>query len=166
MKKLILSLVAVFTLGFAVQAQDYDFTTGLRVGYGHHSAFAIELSGQAFVNDISRVELDLGFRFRNHFLDKKNDGIERYYPWGPIITGSYQWHWFLVGGFGVYGGPALQFSFPDWRGFSLAAGGQVGFDYQFDAPFQVSLDFRPIYNFFGGYRGFDPNVALGLRYAF
>ena len=162
MRKLILSLVAVFALGFAAQAQDYDFTGGVRIGYG--AAFSLEASGQAFVNDINRIELDLGIRFQNHY--RKYDDYEIYYHLGPILSTSYQWHWFLAGGFGVYGGPAIQLSLPGWHYFSLGAGGQVGFDYQFDAPFQLSLDFRPIYNFFGPYQGFDPNVGIGLRYSF
>ena len=162
MKKLILSLVAVFALSFAVQAQDYDFTGGVRAGYG--AAFSLEASGQAFVNDINRIELDLGFRLQNYILTRANRDV--YGHRGPILSTSYQWHWFLAGGFGVYGGPALQFSLPNWHHFSMGAGGQLGFDYQFDSPFQLALDFRPIYNFFGPFKGFDPNVGIGLRYAF
>ena len=167
MKKLLLSLIVLLALGTAVRAQDYDITTGLRMGYGHRSAFTLEFSAQAFVNDINRVEVDLGLRLRNHFT-KTDDGesYDVYLPIGPILTSAWQWHWFLAGGFGVYGGPALQLSLPAWHHFSMGAGGQVGLDYQFDAPFQVALDFRPIYNFFGPYKGFDPNVGLSFRYAF
>ena len=157
-----MSLVAALTLVSAATAQDYDATAGFRVGYG--AAFTTELSGQLFVNDINRIEVDLGLRFRNtlhHDTDK-----EITYPTGPILTGAYHWHWFLAGGFGVYGGPAIQLSLPYWHHFSLGLGGQIGLDYQFDAPFQVALDFRPIYNLFGYYRGFDPNVGISLRYAF
>ena len=162
MKKLLLSLVALVALNFAVQAQDYDITTGVRVGYG--AAFTTEVSAQAFLNDINRLEMDLGFRFGSHY--KKNTDDERYMYFGPALTLAFHWHWFLAGGFGIYGGPAVQFSIPHWNGFSMGAGGQVGFDYQFDAPFQIALDFRPIFNFFGNYRGFDPNVGISLRYAF
>ena len=165
MKKLLISLVALLSLSFAAQAQDYDFTAGVRVGYG--AAFTLEASGQVFVNDINRIEVDLGMRFSRNTSVK-----DIYYPYGPILTTAWHWHWFLAGGFGVYGGPALQFSLPAWHHFSMGAGAQVGLDYQFDAPFQISVDFRPIYNFFGpfhgynGKQGFDPNVAIGLRYAF
>lgn len=162
MKKLLLSLVALLALNFAVQAQDYDITTGLRVGYG--AAFTAEVSAQAFFNDINRLEMDLGFRFASYY--KKNTDDERYMYFGPVLTTALHWHWFLAGGFGIYGGPAIQFAIPHWNSFGMGAGGQVGLDYQFDAPFQIALDFRPIYNFFGNYRGFDPNVGLSLRYAF
>ena len=165
MKKLILSLVAVFALNVAVQAQDYDFTVGVRVGYG--AAFTTEISAQAFTNDINRLELDLGLRFPDPYT-RTVDGetIKDKYPMGPILTPSYQWHWFLAGGFGFYLGPAVQLSLPYWHHFCMGAGGQVGFDFQFDAPFQFAVDFRPIYNFFGYYKGFDPNVGISLRYAF
>ena len=167
MKKLFLSLITLLALGTAVQAQDYDITTGLRIGYGHHAAVTMEVSAQAFVNDINRVEVDLGLRLRNHFTKKVGDeSYEEYLPIGPILTSSWQWHWFLAGGFGIYGGPTLQLSVPAWHHFSMGAGGQVGIDYQFDAPFQLALDFRPIYNFFGPYRGFDPNVGVSIRYSF
>ena len=162
MKKLILSLVAVFALTQAVQAQDYDFTGGVRAGYG--AAFSLEASGQAFINDINRIEMDLGIRFQSHL--RKYAGYDIYYHLGPILSTSFQWHWFLAGGFGVYGGPAVQFSLPNWQYFSMGAGGQLGLDYQFDSPFQIALDFRPIYNFVGPFDGFDPNVGISIRYAF
>ena len=174
MKKLILSLVAVFALSFAVQAQDYDFTGGVRAGYG--AAFSLEASGQAFVNDINRIELDLGIRFQNHLRTISDYDI--YYHMGPILSTSYQWHWFLAGGFGFFGGPAVQVSIPQWNNFGLGLGGQLGFDYQFDAPFQIGFDFRPIYNVIGKFKGinvedktrilggFDPGFGLSLRYAF
>lgn len=44
---------------------------------------------------------------------------------------------------------------------SLAA--QVGLEYTFDFPLQVSLDYRP---YFFGLDGFRSSLALGIRYAF
>ena len=164
MKKLLISLVALLSLSFAAQAQDYDYTFGVRAGYG--AAFTLEASGQAFVNDVNRIEVDLGMRFNRDTPVK-----DIYYPYGPILSTSWQWHLFLAGGFGIYGGPALQFSLPAWHHFSMGAGAQVGLDYQFDAPFQIGVDFRPIYNFCGPFQGivprqgFDLNVGICLRYA-
>ena len=175
MKKLIFVLAAVIGLSTAVRAQDNTF--GVRAGYG--AAFSTELSFQRFVSDINRIELDLGLRFRHTTIrDYGNDAEKITYPGGATLTGIYQWHWFLAGGFGVYGGPGIQLSLPYWHHFGLALGGQIGFDYQFDAPFQVSIDFRPMYNvlgYFKGFRedgkvriagGFDPSIGIALRYAF
>ena len=175
MKKLLISLIALLTLATAVRAQDYNF--GLRIGYG--GAFGTELSLQRFFGDINRVELDLGMRFRDYtILDNGKDAEKYTYPGGPTLTSAYHWHWFLAGGFGFFGGPAFQLSMPRWNSFGLGLGAQLGLDYQFDAPFQLSLDFRPIYNVVGQFKGvgangktrvlggFDPNVSLGIRYSF
>ena len=50
--------------------------------------------------------------------------------------------------------------------FGIGAGGQIGLDYQFNAPIQLSLDVRPMWNFIGHVTGFNYGAALGIRYAF
>lgn len=175
MKKLFIVLVAALGLATAASAQDNTF--GVRVGYG--AALSTELSFQRFVGDVNRLELDLGMRFKHTAIrDTGSDATKITYPGGATLTGIYQWHWFLAGGFGIYGGPGVQISLPYWHHFGLGLGGQIGFDYQFDAPFQLAFDFRPIYNVLGYFKGFkedgdvriiggfDPNFALSLRYAF
>ena len=175
MKKLFFILVAVIGLSTAASAQEHAF--GVRLSSG--TATGTELSYQRFLSDITRLELDLGIRFqRKTILDKGDDATKVHYPGGPTLTGSYQWHWFLAGGFGFFGGPAVQISIPQWNNFGLGLGGQLGFDYQFDAPFQIGFDFRPIYNVIGKFKGinvedktrilggFDPGFGLSLRYAF
>jgi len=155
MKKIILSLIALVALTTAVRAQDNTF--GVRLGYG--AAFGTELSYQGFISDINRIELDLGARFG------KTSG-EIVYPTTASLAAIYQWHWFLVGGLGIYGGPGVQLTVGS-QSFGIGLGGQLGLDYQFAAPFQLSLDFRPIYHLIGSYHmSFDPHVALGIRYAF
>jgi len=176
MKKLFLILVAVIGLTTVASAQENAL--GVRIGYG--AAVSTELSFQSFLSDINRIELDLGFRLRKVGTEvgQGNNVQVVDFPSGAIFTGIYQWHWYLAGGFGFFGGPALQLSLPDWANLGLAVGGQVGFDYQFDAPFQIGFDFRPLYNVLGRFKGikendktrivggFDPNFALSLRYAF
>ena len=175
MKKLLVSLLALLALTTAVRAQDYNF--GVRIGYG--GALSTEISLQRFFGDINRAEVDLGMRFLHRsILDNGKDAEKITYYGGPTLTSAYHWHWFLAGGLGVFGGPAFQLSIPHWDSFGLGLGGQIGFDYQFDAPFQFSLDFRPIYNVIGKFKGvdadgktrilggFDPNVSLGVRYSF
>ena len=162
MKKLLISLIALVALSAAAQAQNNTF--GLRLGYG--AAFGGELSYQGFISDINRIELDLGARFGK-------TAEEIVYPTSAALALIYQWHWFLVGGFGIYGGPAVQ-AVAAGAGFGFGLGAQAGFDYQFDAPFQLSIDFRPIYHLIGPYATasgswaptLDPHVAVGIRYAF
>ena len=153
MKRLIVTILAFCALTTAVCAQENAI--GIRIGA--MKGFGMELSYQTFLNDINRIEVDAGFRVYDHHA-------------ALTAAGGYQWHWFLAGGFGAYGGPAAMMSWTLWpydHKFNLGLGAQVGFDYQFHAPIQVLLDFRPTYNFFGGLLyGFDPYVSLGFRYAF
>lgn len=175
MKKLLIILVAV--IGMTSMASAQENTLGVRVGYG--AATSAELSFQTFLSDINRLELDLGFRFPSTREVGEGKNLQTVgYPSGAVFTGIYQWHWYLAGGFGFFGGPAVQLSLPGWANLGMAVGGQVGFDYQFDAPFQIGFDFRPLYNVFGRFKGikendktrivggFDPGFAISLRYAF
>ena len=84
---------------------------------------------------------------------------------GPILTTAFHWHWFLAGGFGAYVGPGVT-AYLSESHFGLGVGGQLGIDYQFPAPIQLSLDVRPMYGLFGSYVGFHYGASLGLRYAF
>ena len=149
MKKILITLVALLALTTAANAQ-YSHALGLRGGYG--SAFGGELSYQGFLSDINRVELDLGASFGSY------NAIS--------LAAIYQWHWFLAGGFGFYIGPGVE-GYLSESHLGVGVGGQVGIDYQFNAPFQISLDVRPMYNFIGKVLGgFNYGAALGIRYAF
>ena len=173
MKRLFISLIAVLALTTAASAQDNAF--GVRFGAG--SAFAAELSYQRFLSDVNRFELDFGMRLRHTYTyDTSSNSYQGTYPFGAIVSGIYQWHWFLAGGFGFYIGPGAQIAMASKSDhpFGIALGGQIGIDYQFDAPFQISLDFRPMYHLFGPFSritvghgaGFDPMGPIGLRYTF
>lgn len=159
MKRILISLIALVALTTAARAQDNTF--GVRAGYG--AAFGAELSYQGFISDINRIEIDLGARFGRNYV---RDEVSVVYPTSAALSVIYHWHWFLVGGFGIYVGPGVQATIAG-AGFGLGLGGQVGLDYQFDAPFQLSLDFRPMYALVGPYHlSLDNHVALGIRYAF
>ena len=148
MKKVFITLLALVALTTAANAQ-YNNTLGVRVGAG--SAFGAELSYQGFVGNVNRVELDLGANFGSYKA--------------VSLAAVYQWHWFLTGGFGFFVGPGVQ-GIVSNSSFILGVGGQMGIDYQFSAPIQLSLDFRPMYNLFGNLHGFNYGAALGIRYAF
>lgn len=147
MKKILISLIALVALTTAAHAQ-YSNTLGVRVGAG--SAFGAELSYQGFVSDINRIELDLGANFGGYNA--------------VALAAIYQFHWFLSGGFGFFVGPGAQGYIVEKHA-GLGVGGQIGIDYQFNAPFQLSLDFRPMWNLFTN-TGFRYGAALGIRYAF
>lgn len=149
MKKIILTLFAIAALAGSSLAQTRD-AFGVRLGYG--SFFNGELSYQKCVGGINRVETDLG-------IDLDGEHI------GATLSAIYQWHWNLSGGLGFYVGPGAQADIFNSH-FGIGAGGQIGLDYQFNAPVQLSLDVRPMWNFIGHVTGFNYGAALGIRYAF
>ena len=146
MKKLLISLIALVALTTAANAQ-YSSALGVRVGAG--SAWGAELSYQGYLGNINRVELDLGGSYT-----------------GVSIATIYHWHWFLAGGFGFYIGPGIQGYLVE-KHLGLGVGGQVGIDYQFNAPIQLSLDVRPMWDIFSTTgAALNYGAALGIRYAF
>lgn len=148
MKKALLILVAIIGFAFAANAQNI----GVRLGTDG------ELSYQQRLGNNNRLEFDLGlggFHYWNsyHYLS---------------LTGVYQWHWYIVDKFGWYVGPGAQLSLvrPSAGGsyFNIALGGQIGIDYEFSIPLQLSLDARPMWNFLGDFHGFGWGACLGVRY--
>ena len=162
MKKII--LVASLIIGFSVGAQSQNVSKnalGLRLG--DNEGFGGEISYQRKLTSNNRLEFDLGWRNSNDI-----DAVK--------LVGLYQWIWNIEGGFHWYagvGGGAGSWSFDinsnkDNGTFALVAG-DLGIEYDFDIPLQVSLDFRPeIYFNSDAFRAnnFGPDVALGLRYRF
>jgi hypothetical protein len=107
--------------------------------------------------------LDLGWRSNNN-----EDNIK--------IAGLYQWVWNLDGGLNWYaglGGGAGSWQYnnsgiSDNGTFAFIAG-DVGIEYNFPFPLQLSLDARPeLYLNSDSYIDdhFGPDIALGVRYRF
>ena len=162
MKKVILSAFMLLGLAFSAQAQDISKNAlGLRLG--DNDGFGGELSYQRGLGDNNRLELDLGWRNSKHV-----DAFK--------LTGLYQWVWNIEGGFNWYagvGGGVGSWSYDyqgvDDSGVILFAAGDLGIEYNFDFPLQLSLDIRPeLYFNSDDYRedNFGPDIALGVRYRF
>ncbi len=136
---------------------------GLRLG--DNDGFSTEVNYQRALSENNRLELGLSWRTGNRF-----DAIK--------ATGIYQWVWNIDGGFNWYAGAGaavgsfdVDDDFPgfddDDNEFFLNAAGDIGIEYLFDFPLQLSLDFRPeigILNDFDDSLEFD--IALGIRYTF
>ena len=143
MKKVIcIVVVAVLTVG-ALNAQNL----GVRIGYG------LELSYQHLLGD-NRLEIDLG-------LSNFGGGLN--------IAGTYQWIKPLVNKFSWYYGFGAGIGLWD-QSISLAGLGQLGIEYNFSIPLQLSLDWRPGVSFVFS-NGVDADfwatsVGLGVRYRF
>lgn len=162
MKKVILSALMLVGFAFASQAQEISKNAlGLRIG--DNDGFGGEISYQRGLGDNNRLELDLGWRTSNHV-----DAIK--------LTGLYQWVWNIEGGFNWYagvGGGLTSWSYDhkgnDDSGLGLFAAGDIGIEYLFDFPLQLSLDFRPEIHFGSDdwrENNFGPDIALGIRYRF
>lgn len=162
MKATIFSALLIITLTFSLQAQTISKNAiGLRLG--DNDGFGGEVSYQRKLGDKNRLELDLGWRNNNDV-----DAIK--------LAGVYQWFWNINKGFywfaGVGGGAGTwsynRNNVSDNGAFGFAAG-DIGIEYNFDFPLQLSLDFRPeIYFNSDTFRedNFGPDVALGIRYRF
>ncbi len=151
MKKMF--MIAALVIGFASvsNAQVDGNAIGIRFGNGG------EISYQHALGSANRLELDLGFG-----------------PWrhsNVYLSGAYQWVWDLSElaiGFNWYAGVGGAVGFGETLGLGVL--GQVGIEYNFNIPIQLSLDWRPIFNITNSYVGqgsfgYD-GVALGVRYRF
>ncbi len=151
MKKII--LVAAMVLGFAVAASAQPRAIGLRGGFG---------AGVSYQHTVGAnfIDAELGF----------GQGLN--------VAASYNWilaqpNWTSRGEWGVYAGPGASVSlgFGDASHLNLGVSAQVGLEYSFWFPLQLSLDLRPGLGFVTsggasgfGFWGFWP--ALGVRYKF
>jgi hypothetical protein len=145
MKKFFMVLAAVVAMGFAANAQDNAL--GLRFGGGN--GYGAELSYQHNAGP-GFFEFDAGL------FDKFVD-----------LTAIYDFNIAPIGPLNFYAGPGVFVA--TWPGENvLHAGlvGQVGLEYTFNFPLQISLDWRPWFNFVDGFHGYYTGAALGLRYAF
>ena len=142
MKKLIVLVVAA--LAFAAVANAQPRAIGVRAGWGAEVSYQHTLGAENF------LELDLGWS-----ANALNAAV------------AYDFKITDLGPFGFYAGPAADLWLVDEGGIGLGAGAQVGLEYIFDSiPLQLSLDWRPMFNFVPdtafGWKG----IALGIRYAF
>src|SRR5690606_37915975 len=167
MKKTLFALVlALGSLG--LQAQEIPQNAlGLRLG--DNDGFGGEISYQRGLSGNNRLEFDLGWRDSKHYDACK-------------LVGLYQWVWNIEGGFNWYAGAGaglgsykLDHHHPhdfdhdhDDSGTFLLLAGDIGIEYVFDIPLQLSLDFRPEIYFGDDFRenDFGPDIALGIRFTF
>jgi len=162
MRKILFSAFMLIGLAFSTNAQDISKNAlGLRLG--DNDGFGGEISYQRGLSNKTRLEFDLGWRNSNDV-----DAIK--------IVGLHQWVWNIDGGFNWYaglGGGLGSWSYDkngyDDNGTFVLAAGDIGIEYNFDVPIQLSLDFRPEFYFNSDdFRedNFGPDIALGIRYRF
>lgn len=158
-------------LALSSQAQDISKNAlGLRLG--SNNGFGTEISYQRGLSDNNRLEIDLGWRSRNNYYGNNNNA--NFFQ----LTGLYQWVWNIEGGFNWYAGlgggvanSSYNYKFEgtkysDSYTYAFLAG-DIGIEYLFDFPLQLSLDFRPEFYFSDKVNDdFGSDIALGIRYRF
>lgn len=165
MKKIILSAIMLIGLAFTTQAQSIsENTLGLRLG--DNSGFGGEVSYQRGLSSNNRLELDLGWRNRTNYNGYDDHGIKLagLYQWVWNIDGGFNWYAGVGGGLGSYG---RAFNGSSNNSAFVFVAGDLGIEYNFDIPLQVSLDLRPEIGSSDYYtNSYGSDVALGLRYKF
>ncbi len=148
MKKIL--VVAALVLGFAVAASAQPRALGLRFGYG--------------------AELSYQHSYGSNFLEA-DLGLNTFNALNAAATYNFSLAQF-GNGFNVYAGPgaAVGLGFGEVSHLYVGVAGQLGIEYIFNIPLQISLDLRPQIGLrfsegvgFGLW-GWYPN--LGIRYAF
>jgi hypothetical protein len=145
MKRIILTLALAVSLMGALNAQVDKKAIGLRLGNG------AEISYQHPLGNANRLELDLGLN-----------------GWGYGLDGIYQWVWGLpqiAQGVNWYAGVGAGLGINP-VGFGLGVLGQVGAEYSFNFPLQLSLDYRPGIYFLPAFGISYSEICLGVRYRF
>ncbi len=155
MKNLIIGSLLLFGI-HSLSAQDIsDHTLGLRLG--SNRGFGTEISYQMKLNSENRAEFNLGWRTSNEISALKINGL---YQWVWPLEQGFNWYAGVGGGLGTYSNKSVNGTF-------LFAAGDVGIEYNFDFPLQVSLDLRPEIGGNGYFENnFGTDLALSLRYKF
>lgn len=157
MKKIVFTF-GLLLAGLATQAQDLSkHAIGLRLG--NNDGLGYEISYQHALTDAKRLQFDLGLRNRN--------GLSSY-----KLSGLHQWVWDLTElapGFNWFAGAGGGVGSIDYSGGNetfVNAAGNVGIEYNFDFPLQLSLDTRPEIGIINGDDDLSLEIALGVRYKF
>ena len=161
MKKVILIFTLVLGIVFSVSGQRFSKNAlGLRLG--SNDGFGAEVSYQRKLSKDNRLELDLGWRNSKDYDAFKIAGL---YQWVMEIENNFNWYAGAGGGLGSWSLNNKKFN---ESGTFLFLAGDIGVEYNFDIPLQISLDFRPeLYLGSKGYRdGIGSDIGLGIRYKF
>lgn len=146
MKKFIAIVAAA--LCFAAVASAQPKAIGLRIGGAAEISYQHTLGGSNF------LEADLGWAFLNGA--------------GVNLGLSYDFMVAPLGPLNFYVGPSAQATLflGEASSFGLGVGAQIGLEYTFSFPLQLSLDWRPLFNILPS-TGFGwSSIGLGIRYAF
>ena len=158
MKKVIIVIAAVF--GFAVMASAQPKAIGGRLGYG------LEASYQHYFGKPHFMEINAGFGFLGGKPGFNATGTYNFTFAQPSWTPRGNWAW--------YAGPGITLGstyYNDDHNFFFGIVGQIGLEYKFWFPLQLSADLRPAFGMCDGEFWKDGLVysfvpTLSVRYSF
>jgi len=160
MKKLFATLIllcAVISVSFAQPR-----AIGGRIGYN------VEASYQHSIAKINMLDISAGVT--NEWNGWAYAEANCMFDWVFNIKGG--WNWYVGPGVGLGLGYGRFWNEHNYNPFRVNVGAQLGFEYQFGIPLNLSIDWRPMVNVLGFghnaypiYKSFY-NFAIGVRYRF
>ncbi len=155
MRKLFLFFGLAFTTISTASSQEIS-KNAIGIRLGNNSGFGYEISYQSLIGYTNRLEIDLGLRSKSGVDSIKATGI---FQWVWSLNNRFNWYTGFGGGIGSFrgGGASKTFFF---------GSGDIGIEYNFEAPILISLDYRPEFGFNNVYKGLNSDIALSLRYQF
>ena len=161
MKKIFFAAFLLLALAHAGNAQNYKSAIGARLGY------PFSLSLKTFINERGAIEAFAGYRgWTGYHWYNVGATYQHHSALGDVADGL---SWYAGGGASAYFWRFNNGFFNDNAGStSIGILGVIGLDYKFpEAPFNLSLDWMPVFfvngygNGFGGAYG-----GLSARYVF
>lgn len=179
MKKIFTTLIIMLAVASVAFAQP-------RAIGGRFAVNTEEFSYQHSITDGMYLDLTAGYGFAIRSGWGHSD-VNAALDWTFNIKGI--WNWFVGPAVGVGYGFGYNYSYYSRRGgydiwgdhgyydapympFRLNVGGQIGFEWQFSIPLNLTIDWRPMFNVMSVVNPYYPkfdglyNFGVGLRYRF
>lgn len=154
-------LIALFAIVTTISGWSQEMSPnaiGLKfgAGVGDYIGAGVTISYQKALNEINRVEFNLGISSGSGY--------------NHISAGAfYQWVRNIEGGLNWYIGPGASIANVNVKHgdnlFFMGVAGQVGLEYRFTFPLQLTLDVNPYIGILNS-EGFAMPIQLGVRYMF
>lgn len=160
MKKLFTTLFVMLAVASVAFAQPRAI--GGRLGYNE------EFSYQHSITEGMYVDLTAGLG--NVWSPWSYADVTASFDWVFNIKGI--WHWFVGPAAGIGYGYGSYYKDNAYMPLRLNIGGQIGFEWQFGIPLNLTVDWRPMVNVMGFNNNlYSPlyglaNIGVGLRYRF
>ncbi len=160
MKKIFTTMIVM--LAFASVAFAQPRAIGGRLGWN------TEFSYQHSITDGMYVDLTAGLG--NAWSRWAYADVNASFDWVFNIKGI--WNWFVGPAAGLGVGYGYYYRDYNLMPFQLNVGGQIGFEWEFGIPLNLTVDWRPMVNVLGFGSGYSGswnklyNFGVGLRYRF